>query len=133
MNARKFAQVLGTAAMLAVAACGGGGATGPANTGGGGGGGGGTGGTGTPPANTVNATTVSSFNPTQLNISVNTQVSFVFFAVTHNVTFDAVAGAPANIGNSSNTTVQRTFAVQGTFPFNCTLHPGMSGQVVVGP
>lgn len=135
MHTRKFAQVLGVAMLVLAAGCGGGGgSTGPSSggTGGGGGGGGtgGTGGTGTVPANTVNATTISTFNPTSITVPVNTQVSFVFFSVTHNVTFDPVAGAPASIGNTTSATVVRTFTTAGTFTFTCTLHPGMNGQVV---
>ncbi len=88
---------------------------------------------GNPPANTVYALPSSQFNPTTLNVSANTSVTFTFFTTTHNVSFDVVAGRPADIGNSSGTSVARTFATQGTFTFNCTLHPGMSGSVVVGP
>ena len=59
-----------------------------------------------------------------------TTVTFTFQAE-HNVNFDAVTGAPANIGNTSSGSIQRVFATAGTFGFNCTLHSGMRGQVVV--
>ena len=128
MRIRSF--VLGVG-IVALAGCGGSSATSPASSGGGGGGGGTT--IGTPPANTVYALPTSQFNPTTLNVSANTSVTFTFFTTTHNVTFDAVAGRPTDIGNSNGTSVSRTFATQGTFTYSCTLHPGMTGSVVVGP
>ncbi len=126
MHTRAFAMA---AVMIGVLGCGGG-STAPAASGGGGGGGGGG---GVLPANTVQALTTSQFNPTSLSVPITTSVSFTFFGQTHNVTFDALAGAPANIGNSSNATVARVFGTVGTFTFQCTLHPGMTGQVVVTP
>jgi plastocyanin len=30
-----------------------------------------------------------------------------------------------------DTTVSRTFNTIGTFPFICTVHPGMAGEIVV--
>ncbi len=128
MRIRSF--VLGVV-VVALGGCGGGSsATSP-----GGGSGGGGGGTtiGTPPANTVFALPGSQFNPPTLNVTVNTSVTFTFFTTTHNVTFDVVTGRPADIPNSNGTSVSRTFATQGTFTYSCTLHPGMSGSVVVGP
>lgn len=50
----------------------------------------------------------------------------------HNVIFTGgVSGAPANIPVLKDTIVARTFAQQGTFPYSCTVHPGMDGDVVV--
>jgi plastocyanin len=44
-----------------------------------------------------------------------------------------VPGAPADIpGNNSGTTVNRTFATAGTYIYNCHIHPGMRGSIVVG-
>ena len=39
--------------------------------------------------------------------------------------------APSDIPDRSNTTVDRTFNTAGTFGYDCGLHPGMSGTVVV--
>lgn len=117
---------------LGVGACGGGGAAAATGTGGGGGGGGG-GTIGTPPANTAYALPASQFNPPTLTVVVNTAVKFTFFSTTHNVTFDLITGRPADIPNSTNTSVNRTFTTTGSFTYNCTLHPGMSGTVTVTP
>ena len=72
------------------------------------------------------------FTPASVDIAINGTVSWTFGA-THNVTFDAVSGAPANIGNSSGATVARTFSAAGTFTYQCTLHSGMTAQVIVHP
>jgi plastocyanin len=119
------------AVVLGVGACGGGGASSATGTGGGGGGGGGA--IGTPPANTVYALPASQFSPSMLTVPVNTSVTVTFFTTTHNVTFDVNAGRPADIPNSTNTSVSRTFATTGSFTYSCTLHPGMTGTVTVTP
>jgi plastocyanin len=50
----------------------------------------------------------------------------------HNVVFTGgVAGAPPGIPVLKDTTVARTFTQQGTFPYSCTVHPGMDGDVIV--
>jgi plastocyanin len=72
-----------------------------------------------------------SFSPFTTNVTVGGSVVFDFPNEPHNVIFDNVAGAPQDIQQSVNRRVTRTFAVRGTFPYDCTLHPGMSGQVVV--
>jgi hypothetical protein len=33
---------------------------------------------------------------------------------------------------NTNTSVQRTFAAAGVYNYNCHIHPGMHGTVVVG-
>lgn len=83
-------------------------------------------------ANSVNATTSDTFDPSSLSVSAGTTVSFVFASTGHNVTFNAVAGSPADItGSNSNTTITRTFNTAGTFPYQCTIHAGMTGTVIV--
>lgn len=49
----------------------------------------------------------------------------------HTVTFATVAGAPANIPAPAAGDTPRQFPVAGTFPFSCSVHPVMTGQVVV--
>ena len=85
------------------------------------------------PSATVNATNALRFTPTPVRITVGGTVTFSFGSIEHDVFFDnAPDGAPANIGSpTSNTSVTRTFDRAGTFVFNCHIHPGMSGTVIV--
>jgi plastocyanin len=85
----------------------------------------------TPVANEVIATTANTFNPTALTVARGTTVTFTFQSVIHNVNFANVAGAPANIASTSNGAVTRTFSTAGTFGYDCSLHSGMTGTVVV--
>ena len=73
----------------------------------------------------------SAFAPTQVDIAAGGTVTWNFDDyVAHNVTF-ASSGAPSNIPASSATAVERTFPTPGTYSYNCTIHYGMSGTVVV--
>lgn len=120
---------LAAAALAAALAFGCGGSDGPTTPGGGGGGGGGN---NPPPLSaTVQATVNSTFNPAAVTIARTGTVTWAFAALQHNVTFGTAAGAPADIGNSANTSVARTFSTAGTFNYTCTLHPGMNGSVTV--
>ena len=109
-----------TALLTALAACGGGG-----------------GGTTEPttqpsPAQaTVHATDAMAFTPNSVTVRPGGTVEFEFGSVAHTVVFTAVSGAPAEIPSSASTTVERAFASAGTFAYHCTIHPGMSGTVVV--
>ncbi|MCZ8204991.1 plastocyanin/azurin family copper-binding protein [Gemmatimonas sp.] len=50
----------------------------------------------------------------------------------HNVIFSGnAAGKPADIPIVKGVVVPRTFTRTGTFPYTCTIHPGMDGDVVV--
>ena len=79
----------------------------------------------------VTAGADSQFNPGQVDIAAGGIVTWSFGALTHNVNFGGAASAPNNIGNSTNTTVSRTFNTAGSFDYECTLHAGMEGTVVV--
>lgn len=83
----------------------------------------------TPSANTVIASSASAFSPAALSVAAGTTVTFTFEGVEHNVTFDNVSGAPANIDATYSASVSRTFATKGTFPYQCTIHSGMRGSV----
>jgi plastocyanin len=48
----------------------------------------------------------------------------------HNISF-TTSGSPANIGNFSTGSSSRTFPNSGTYAYQCTNHPGMSGSVTV--
>ena len=76
---------------------------------------------------------VNSFTPFTTTIKVGGSVEFDFGADPHNVIFDRITGAPADIQQTVNRKVSRTFTVAGKFPYECRLHPGMNGEVVVTP
>lgn len=121
------ALLIGSGAAFVLAACGGGGGDyggGPNNN---------PGGNGTPTLSATVTMPGNSFSPFTTSIKVTGTVSFQFPAAVHNVIFKAATGKPADIQQTSNVTVQRTFNTQGTFGYDCTLHPGMSGEVVVVP
>jgi plastocyanin len=84
-----------------------------------------------PTTASVSAGASNAFSPPQVAVAEGGVVTFTIGGTTHNVTFDARAGAPANIGNSTNVSVDRTFNTAGDFDFTCTLHSGMDGKVVV--
>lgn len=113
-------RALVAVAVLAGAACGGGGSTGPGDS---------------PPvqAATVDATPQIQFNPGRVRLVRGGTVTFRFGTVAHNVYFDgSPAGAPANItGARSAESVTVTFDAAGTFGYECHIHPGMTGTVVV--
>jgi len=75
------------------------------------------------------------FLPFNTTIKVNGVVKFNFPpGIAHNVIFDRKKpGAPADILQTQNVIISRTFATIGTFPFDCTIHPGMTGQITVVP
>ncbi len=138
MRTKKSFAAISALALIMLAACGGGGTTAPANntgstnSGGNNSGGGTT--TPTPPGlNQVIARTTDSFDPASLTVAVGTTVSFTFESTQHNVTFNAAAnGRPADIpGLNSNTTITRQFNTAGTFAYQCTIHAGMTGTVIV--
>ncbi len=118
-------RVLPGAALLASAACSSGGTDGGAG----------------PDANpptpapltaTVQATATEAFQPSSVSIRTGGTVTWTFGSLGHNVTFANVAGAPADIpGANTNTSIARTFPSAGSFSYQCTLHPGMSGTVGV--
>ncbi len=86
-----------------------------------------------PPNNTVRAMSSLQFTPSSITVAAGTTVTFTFESVAHDVFFDnAPAGAPANISTpTANTSVTRTFPTAGRYVYNCHVHPGMSGVVIV--
>lgn len=73
----------------------------------------------------------NSFSPFAVTIKVGESVTFEFPSLAHNVIFEKKTGAPADIPTTTNRSVSRLFNTAGTFPYDCTLHPGMSGEVIV--
>jgi plastocyanin len=82
---------------------------------------------------TVDATSQNTFTPGNVAVGVGGTVTFTFGDVAHNVFFDnSPAGAPDAIaGANANMSATRTFTTAGTFEFDCHIHPGMKGTVVV--
>jgi plastocyanin len=73
------------------------------------------------------------FNPSTLTVPVGAKVTFVMAdsGVQHNVTS---AGSPsfqssANLNKGQSYTV--TFTKAGTYKYSCTIHPSMTGTVIV--
>jgi len=76
----------------------------------------------------VDATASNTFNPQTAFITRGGTVTWTF-ATLHNVTFGT--GGPGNIGDRSSGSASLTFPNAGTFNYSCTIHAGMTGQVVV--
>ena len=75
----------------------------------------------------------NSFIPFEVTIRIGEQVFFEFPQAIHNVIFENKSGAPQDIQQTRNVTIGRAFSLAGQFPYDCTLHPGMSGRVTVNP
>jgi plastocyanin len=71
------------------------------------------------------------FTPATIVVARNANVSFAFGALLHNVTFRGQAGAPAAVPNTTNATLARVFGTVGDYDYDCSLHAGMTGKVVV--
>lgn len=113
----------GALLVLATLACGGGGGDGPTDPGPG---------PGPSPSGNIVTLGASSFSPTSITIQTGGTVTWRNISgVLHNVTFNTATGAPASIGNHSSGDNSRTFGTAGTFGYQCTLHGGMAGSVVV--
>jgi plastocyanin len=74
----------------------------------------------------------NTFSPFSLSVPKGTTVRFNIFGENHNVIFDrAVSGAPTDINVVKDVIVTRQFTTGGTFSYLCTVHPGMTGEIVV--
>ena len=70
------------------------------------------------------------FNPSTLTVPVGTTVKWTNKAsVTHNVTSATAVFSSGAMGNGATFSFQ--FNTAGTYPYTCTLHPGMAGTVIV--
>jgi plastocyanin len=125
-------RIISASLIVTLAACGGSTGTYGSSNGGSGGIGGGDN-QNPPPANTVNASASLAFSPSTLTVNAGDVVTFAFGSVAHNVAFDNPnAATPTDIGGlNTNTSIQRTFSTAGTYNYHCTIHPFMTGAVVV--
>lgn len=73
----------------------------------------------------------NTFTPQTLVVALNANVTYSFGSRVHNVTYGSTAGAPTNIPNTSNADVDRMYTTVGDFSYDCTLHAGMTGEVLV--
>lgn len=98
------------------------------------------GGTSNPVVNgtVVNLTDANSFTPSNLGVSAGATVTWKWgqctgdgysTCVSHNVTFDD--GSNVASQTQSQGEFSRTFSAAGTYKYHCTIHAGMTGQVVV--
>ena len=82
----------------------------------------------------TNAISVSNdaFTPANIKVTPNTQVTWTWVqgASTHNVT---VSDGTGSGDQSSNYVFSKNFPTAGTFTYRCTIHPNMTGSVLVAP
>lgn len=87
-----------------------------------------------PTTATVQATNGLQFVPPSVELSRNTsgvaRVTWEFGSIAHNVTF-TTAGSPAGLSDRSNTAASVDFAAPNTYNYQCTIHPTMTGTVIV--
>jgi plastocyanin len=83
-----------------------------------------------PTASVTASSTANTFTPGCVVIATGGTVTWTFGTLAHDVDFSG-ANAPADIPQRTSTTESRTFSTAGSFPYRCTLHPGMNGQVIV--
>ena len=85
----------------------------------------------TPPANTV-TTDAGAFSPATITIAQGATVTWQIVGNTHNVTFGTSKPTGGDAPNTApGGTITRTFPTAGTYPYQCTLHTGMAGTVIV--
>ncbi len=70
------------------------------------------------------------FTPATITVSVNTTITWTNKdGVTHTVTSTTGLFDSGNL--NTNATYSRQFTTAGTFPYKCTIHPSMTGTVIV--
>lgn len=84
------------------------------------------------PSGSVVTTSGTSFTPATVTIATGATVVWNIAGATHNVTFGANKPTGGDIPDTpSGGTASRTFPTSGTFPYQCTRHSGMTGQIIV--
>lgn len=87
------------------------------------------------PSTATVTTPGDTFSPATATIRVGGSVTWQFTGGSrHNVTFTGAAPAGGNVPDTdAGGTATRRFDTAGTYPYACTRHSGMTGQVVVQP
>ena len=88
-------------------------------------------GTSIPLTAAVTATEADVFTPPTVTVATGGTVNWTFQSKQHNVTFRSATGAPSSIGNTVAAQASRSFPTAGVFTYDCTLHAGMTGTVLV--
>ena len=84
------------------------------------------------PSSNVVTTVGTTFSPVTITIARGASVTWRIVGTTHNVTFGTNKPTGGDVPNTTpGGTIARTFATAGTYPYDCTLHSGMTGTVVV--
>jgi plastocyanin len=129
---RSIVITVGVALVVTLSACG----NGPPEVAAGGGGPAvgvaGANGLGTP-ASKIIATSADTFSPGNTSVTTGQVIQWTVASdsVPHNVTFDSNGDltSPGSLGPGD--TWQVKFTVPGTYPYHCTIHDGMNGQITV--
>jgi plastocyanin len=82
-----------------------------------------------PPPTTASVSVVDySFNPSSTTIAAGGEVTWTWGGtVGHNVTFST----GPNSATQTSGTFSRTFPTAGSYPYQCTIHSGMDGTIIV--
>lgn len=74
----------------------------------------------------------NTFSPFSLRVTRGSTVRFNIYGENHNVIFGrSTSGAPTDINVVKDVIVSRQFSAAGSFSYSCTVHPGMTGEIVV--
>ena len=80
-------------------------------------------------ANTVTIQNMA-FNPSTLNVKVGTTVTWINKdSTTHNVVSDSGLFQSGDLTNGMS--YNYTFNTSGSYPYHCSIHPTMTGTIVV--